>query len=318
MRILCCSIFGVGNTIDKVPAVSALINAGHEVDVVQDRRGAGIWEYTDVRNIYYFDPDDPAIPTIKRHYDVVFGMHPANRRLEGLKSCGDRFIGTDATERYDLPDWRINLEYCEEFIRSKTPDDPYWPVRPGEHSAEFRIMQQTIASYRYTIGIHTGGLATWPWKRMTLETWDAVMQYLEGEGADHFFMFGQDRDFHAWGTDLRELRHRHPVTIQQFGVPLFDIAGLMRRCYMVVSNDSGLMHLAAATGCRTIGLFGPTDTIKNAPAGRIVTAAVQYLDCRPCQYDRKRMLNCSHRTCLNSDLMMDSFRTAVTQAAVMP
>jgi len=33
----------------------------------------------------------------------------------------------------------------------------------------------------------------------------------------------------------------------------------------VISNDSGPMHLAAAMGLRTIGLFGPTDPQKFGP-----------------------------------------------------
>ncbi len=39
-------------------------------------------------------------------------------------------------------------------------------------------------------------------------------------------------------------------------------------CDAFISNDSGLMHVAAAQGCRTLGLFGPNTPILWAPYGK--------------------------------------------------
>jgi ADP-heptose:LPS heptosyltransferase len=41
----------------------------------------------------------------------------------------------------------------------------------------------------------------------------------------------------------------------------------MRRSALYVGNDSGLMHLAAASGAPTLGLFGPTQDKLYAPWG---------------------------------------------------
>ena len=45
-------------------------------------------------------------------------------------------------------------------------------------------------------------------------------------------------------------------------------AACLVRCSLFVGNDSGLMHLAAAAGTPTLGLFGPTPASEYAPAGR--------------------------------------------------
>ncbi|WP_025885767.1 glycosyltransferase family 9 protein [Asaia prunellae] len=45
------------------------------------------------------------------------------------------------------------------------------------------------------------------------------------------------------------------------------VTALLRRCAVFVGNDSGLMHLAAATGVPTLGLFGPSRASEYAPAG---------------------------------------------------
>jgi heptosyltransferase-2 len=59
------------------------------------------------------------------------------------------------------------------------------------------------------------------------------------------------------------------------------LAAVLAMCRLVVSNDSGPMHLAAALGTPVLALFGSTDPVATAPLGphRIVRAAVP---CSPC------------------------------------
>ena len=51
-----------------------------------------------------------------------------------------------------------------------------------------------------------------------------------------------------------------------------EVAACFERCSFYIGNDSGLMHLAAATGIPTLGLFGPTSANEYAPAGRHAAA----------------------------------------------
>ena len=46
-----------------------------------------------------------------------------------------------------------------------------------------------------------------------------------------------------------------------------DVAAVLARAALFVGNDSGLMHLAAATGAPTLGLFGPTPASEYGPIG---------------------------------------------------
>ncbi|MEO6003973.1 MAG: glycosyltransferase family 9 protein [Opitutus sp.] len=61
---------------------------------------------------------------------------------------------------------------------------------------------------------------------------------------------------------------------------LVSLPALIKRADWVISNDSGPMHLAAAMGVRTLGIFGPTDPRVsgpyplNAPNNVVVQAAV--------------------------------------------
>ncbi|MEX2628400.1 MAG: glycosyltransferase family 9 protein [Tistlia sp.] len=49
--------------------------------------------------------------------------------------------------------------------------------------------------------------------------------------------------------------------------PLPVLGAVLARCRLYVGNDSGLMHLAAAAGCPTLGLFGPSPEARYAPWG---------------------------------------------------
>jgi ADP-heptose:LPS heptosyltransferase len=50
-----------------------------------------------------------------------------------------------------------------------------------------------------------------------------------------------------------------------FSLP--EVAACLRRCTIYIGNDSGLMHLAAAAGAPTLGLFGRSKAGEYAPAG---------------------------------------------------
>ncbi len=81
----------------------------------------------------------------------------------------------------------------------------------------------------------------------------------------------------------------------------------LKRCAMYIGNDSGLMHIAAASGIPTLGLFGPSRDENYAPWGdrcAVVRTAIAYDDLFPPGYD--------HRT---TDTLMDSLSVDAAAAA---
>jgi ADP-heptose:LPS heptosyltransferase len=61
-----------------------------------------------------------------------------------------------------------------------------------------------------------------------------------------------------------------------------ELGALLQRCIMVISNDSGPLHLAAALGAPTIGLFGPESPEFYGPIGSLATSVYRQLPCSPC------------------------------------
>jgi heptosyltransferase-2 len=59
----------------------------------------------------------------------------------------------------------------------------------------------------------------------------------------------------------------------------------MAAASVAISNDSGLMHIAAAIGTRTMGIFGPTSPYLWAPLNGLAATVLTktQLPCQPCQ-----------------------------------
>ena len=74
---------------------------------------------------------------------------------------------------------------------------------------------------------------------------------------------------------------------------LRQLAALIERADLVIANDSGPMHIAAAMNKPLVTLFGPTNPIRTGPYRRQDSVLRIDIPCSPC-YARK----CSHQSCL--------------------
>jgi ADP-heptose:LPS heptosyltransferase len=81
------------------------------------------------------------------------------------------------------------------------------------------------------------------------------------------------------------------------GLDLAQTAALLSRSALYLGNDSGVSHLCAALGVRTVVLFGPSDPAQWSPRGPRVTILRRAVECSPCH--EPIMKRCPHRRCLN-------------------
>jgi len=57
---------------------------------------------------------------------------------------------------------------------------------------------------------------------------------------------------------------------------------LIKRCNFFLTNDSGLMHIAAAFNIPLVAIFGPTDHIVTSPMNKNARIVRHSIDCSPC------------------------------------
>jgi heptosyltransferase-2 len=89
------------------------------------------------------------------------------------------------------------------------------------------------------------------------------------------------------------LRHMGTKGIDLTGkTGLLQLAALMERCALLVTNDTGTMHVATAVGTRVVALFGSTPPLTTGPWGDGHVIVKKDVDCSPCW---KRVCPTDHR-----------------------
>jgi len=76
---------------------------------------------------------------------------------------------------------------------------------------------------------------------------------------------------------------------------LLDLAYLYKTALLMITTDSGPMHLAAAVSTPVIALFGPTDPLRTGPYGKGHTIVRADLQCSPCFLKK-----CPQKTCMQN------------------
>ncbi len=114
-----------------------------------------------------------------------------------------------------------------------------------------------------------------------------------------------------------EIMSARPDAINATGqLPLLASAALLKRCRVLVTNDSLPLHLASAMNTPTVAVFGPT-----VPAfgfGPLATqhavAGLEGLPCRPCHAHGPMRCPLGHFRCMR-DLLPDEVRAVVTRVS---
>jgi 3-deoxy-D-manno-octulosonic-acid transferase/heptosyltransferase-1 len=71
------------------------------------------------------------------------------------------------------------------------------------------------------------------------------------------------------------------------------LAYLYSKCHLLITTDTGPMHMAAAMGCPVVALFGPTAPWRTGPYGKGHRVIREELECSPC-FKKK----CDHLSCM--------------------
>jgi ADP-heptose:LPS heptosyltransferase len=198
------------------------------------------------------------------------------RELRGTATDGRGWLLPDPvpTEalvgRHRINQFRLLLEQDSEGIACNHPlaprreDVAMWRKRLGDASSQI-------------VGLFPGSNA--PARRWPPDRFTAVGRALAGQGARIVVM---------GGAAERELTARTSEGIPQAvdtggATDLIGLAALLKACDLVITNDTGPMHLAGAVGTPTVTLWGPSDPAEVCPVGaRDVRISGACLPCRPC------------------------------------
>jgi heptosyltransferase-2 len=190
---------------------------------------------------YLFDPD---------------GFFTGNLRRAGVRNLiqGNPKIGDHAHAAIQLA---LPLQQLALYL-----DDPAAHLFPTkEDLAEADKFLGSHSTDRAPVALHPGSGSerkNWP-----LDRWIELTAAFLSEGKPVLVIGGESDS-----AQMSELRARFPGNPHLSFVehlPLPALAALLFRCALFVGHDSGISHIAAATGIPCVLLFGPTDPAIWAP-----------------------------------------------------
>jgi lipopolysaccharide heptosyltransferase I len=183
-------------------------------------------------------------------------------------------------------------------------DMPRWPVSRQRVASWLEPLQQQGAP----LVINPG--AGWASKRWPPDRFAALAQAM--------WRHRGVRSLVIWGGAAEEATAREIVTVAGDAATLApatslqDLGELFRMSPLVVSGDTGPLHLAAAVGARCVGLFGPVPAERNGPYGRGHVIVEPPADLRPRWEDRKT--DTAAMAAISVDQVMQAVETALSRA----
>ena len=303
-RILIVRLGSLGDLVHTLPAASALrrANPTAEIDwlvdrphreflqlvpvisslVVLERRGAGGWL--------------DALKTMRpRAYDLAIDFQglvksAALARLSGARKVAgfgraalrERLASAFYTEHVDIPAGshvvRKNLAMAAALGAPADGNALEFPIGEVRSAA----VESFVAADSRPFALINPG-AAWPNKRWPPERLGAV--------AKHLFDRHSLPSVVLWGPG--EQAAADAVVQASAGTArlapptgLKDLIALARHAGLIVSGDTGPLHIAAALGVPAVALFGPTDPLRNGPWDPRDISISRYETC-DCHYQRK-------------------------------
>lgn len=176
------------------------------------------------------------------------------------------------------PDWRRNLRLASAAL-GRAADAAAPALTPGERGQTATLARLGLDAGRYAVcapaGFANVRLKTWPAERFAAVIADLRERHglptlLVGSAAERGHLESIPGAAAIWTGGPGDL-------------PL--LAGLLSRAAVYVGNDTGAMHLAAATGAPVVGIFGGGTWPRFIPAAKHGAAVVHPLPCFGCGWD---------------------------------
>ncbi|MDO9069227.1 MAG: lipopolysaccharide heptosyltransferase II [Deltaproteobacteria bacterium] len=225
------------------------------------------------------------------------------RRI-GYSAEGRGFLLTQKL-KYSQKDFRsrhIILDFMKLLGREEAVNAPRIFLSPEE----MKWAGEFLASNKLKTGNITGfgpGATFGQAKRWPKENWVELGQELVNRG-HHILIFGSGEETELCGQIARDIG---PKAISLAGTAtLRQSAALLSLCSNFITNDTGVMHLAAAAGTRVTAIFGSTNPVWTKPWGDKHRVIYNGEACSPCY---QRECRYGHYECLKRILVKDILST---------
>ncbi|MFW6152146.1 MAG: glycosyltransferase family 9 protein [Verrucomicrobiota bacterium] len=291
MKTLVVKLSSLGDLFHALPALNQLKEGlDCEITWVTQKEYAGVVRcFKDVDKVIEFSRREPAKSGVflnelrAERYDLVLDMQgllksavitgfSRGRRKIGpsfRRECSGIFYGEIAgrrnKERHAVEE---NMDFVS-HLGLEHKNNRFFPV-------EFPDVE--ISGTRPRVAILPR--SRWSTKNWPLEYYVQVAGYLQETLYATIFLSGADADRPACERIAQQLPREAVNVAGMHSLP--EVGGFLARMDLLIANDSGPVHMAAAAGTPAAVPFGPTSAERTGPYGQGHTAFCSAESCSPC------------------------------------
>ncbi len=340
-RILVINPFGIGDVIFSTPLVDALkknFPDSHIGYVCNKRTYEVIKTNPNINKVFIYEKDEyrekwnesrigcvkailAMLASIRREkfgiaIDLSLGyQYSFLLKLIGIKrrmGFNYRKRGKFLTDRIDIEGFNEKhvVEYYLDILSLFGIDPKAFYSRPRVYLtesdsvwAEIFLSQNGVSAQDLIVGVIPGCGASWgsdaKYRHWGRKEFAEVCDEFMGRKGAKVILFGDNKESEICADIVRMMKNEPVIACGK--TTLRDFLGLLNRCSIIITNDGGPLHMAVATGRKTVSIFGPVDEKIYGPYPFDSNHAVvsrKDISCRPC-YKKFKYKVCDKRPCLS-------------------
>lgn len=296
-KILIINYQGIGNTVLMMPLLSAIKDSNKFKQIDMTVKSRVIIDLLNeegvVDNFIYYARNNDVVNRFnltlerlrlilklrKTKYDIVVNIDQTQSLTSILfmtliKGC--KKIGVNLNSSYFNPYDAIitySADQPEKFLYNKIAETigiadlkTYFPV--------FKISEYEIKNSltflpegpNLMVAIHPGCGENLKYKRWGREKFTALIRKIILIDKVHVLVLG-GKEEGSLAKDILDNVKSNKYTNLVGRLNIRETAAVLSKCSLIVSNDSGIMHLGGAMNISVVAIFGPTSQVKNSPLG---------------------------------------------------
>lgn len=314
-------LWALGESILSLPLIKS-IKAGFpdaKVTVIARDKNAYVYEYLPfIDSIILFEPRNILkLVSLLRKFDLSIDCEPY-LKLSGILSwfCAKQRIGFSHTVRSWLYTHPVDFNDKQHEVFSymdmakllgieKRPESLVKLCYSDADKTRVKSLleQAGISGSDFIVGFCTGSADSsrqriWPAEKFA----ELADRLIEEKNVKIVFVGSSSESVHI--EYIRSLMKNNSVNFAG-KTSKNELFCLMEKFNLFIGNDTGPMHVAAAQGVKTIGLFGPNISVRFGPFGKNNVSIEKFLPCRPCiNVHKGRLPKCRQRKKLGEGYCM--------------
>lgn len=202
----------------------------------------------------------------------------------GYNTDGRGFLLSHSVIREDEVLKVHQVEYYLSILRAmgweaESRDPRLFVAEKDKEAIQSLLSSKGIGQDHFFLGLSPGAVFG-PAKRWPAERFATIGDWAAKRWGAKIVVLGSEGEIGICSTVSQSMEH-NPVNLCG-STTLGEAMALIERCHLFVTNDSGLMHIAAALNVPVVAIFGSTDPVATGPRSEKARIVQKPVDCAPC------------------------------------